>query len=379
MKSSNLPYEPRLDHLRCAAAVLVFLFHVYHCYYLNWKPNAESPWFGLISEGHTGVSLFFVLSGFIFMTIALYNDQINYKQFMFNRVLRIAPLFLFIFFIAISLGRDGFKAYYIFYTLFSNLGEAPTSGTFITGAAWTISIEFTFYLIFPFLARFFKEEGVTYMIKLLAIVLMVKFASYYVSEESTHMYYSTLIGRIDQFLIGMVFAHLYFYYNQQFKRFGLPIFLISLLLVFGNSFLQARYFSYFLDDPNQKFWITWSFQEAFGWGWLILGYLLLPIKIPPLIDRFMNEIGRVSYSFYLLHGMVILLAHKIIGELSPFSNNYFNAFFNAVALFLIVWFVAHLSYQTIEKPFLNMRAKYVSRNGIEKSSQKHRLKTIQQV
>ena len=73
----------------------------------------------------------------------------------------------------------------------------------------------------------------------------------------------------------------------------------------------------------------------------------------------MKEVGKVSYSFYLLHGMVILLAHKIIGVMAPFSNDHVNALFNAVVLFLLVWLIANLSYQTIEKPFLNMRAKYV--------------------
>lgn len=362
MKSSNIPYEPRLDHLRFVAVILVFFFHVYQYYYLGWKPNTDNPWVGLISEGHTGVSLFFVLSGFIFMQIAVHSDKINYKQFMLNRVLRIAPLFLFIFFIAISIGRNEFKGYYIFYTLFSNLGEAPTSGSFITGAAWTISIEFTFYLIFPFLAHFFKEGGLIYIFKLLLLIMMVKFASFYVSKGSTHMYYSTLIGRIDQFLLGMAFAHIYFHYHGRIRKYGALLFPLALLLVFANSFVQAKYFSYFLPEPNQKLWITWSFQEALGWGSLVLGYMLLPVKIPGFLDKFMSDVGKVSYSFYLLHAMIILLAHKTIGVLSPFPIEHLNALFNAVLLFFLTLGIAHLSYQTIEQPFLDMRKKYVKGN-----------------
>ena len=80
MKSSNLQYEPRIDHLRFVAAALVFLFHVYHFYYLQWQPNPDNAWLGLIIEGHTGVSLFFALSGFIFMQIALHSEQIDYRR-----------------------------------------------------------------------------------------------------------------------------------------------------------------------------------------------------------------------------------------------------------------------------------------------------------
>ncbi|PID43695.1 MAG: hypothetical protein CSB48_04695 [Proteobacteria bacterium] len=359
MKSSNLSYEPKLDHLRFLAALIVFFFHVYHYYYLDWKPHPDNAWLGLFVEGHTGVSLFFVLSGFIFMLIALNTEHINYRQFIRNRFLRIAPLFLVIFFVAISVGRDDFKGYYIFYTLFSNIGEAPTSGSFITGAAWTISVEFTFYLIFPFLARFFKEQGLVYMLKLLAIFLLIKVASYMVTERSTHMLYSTLVGRLDQFLIGMVSAWLFFYYRDRLSRFGNLLFMVSILLVYANSFILAKYFSFFLEQPKQDFWITWSMQEALGWGLFVLGYSLSTVKVPDLLSRFMAGMGEVSYSFYLLHGMVIYIVYETWGVVEFVSHPQINAVIIASILFVLVAVVARISYSTIELPFLQMRKKYV--------------------
>lgn len=360
MKSSNLRYEPRIDHLRFVAATLVFLFHVYHFYYLKWTPQPDKAWLGLITEGHTGVSLFFALSGFIFMQIALHSEEINYRRFMINRVLRIAPLFLFVFFIAISIGRDEFKGYYVFYTLFSNLGEAPTSGSFVTGAAWTIGIEFTFYLIFPFLARFFKLYGVAWMMKLFIILAVVKVACYLVSERSTHLFYSTLVGRFDQFLLGMLFAHVYFHCGARLKKYGGLLFLFALLVVWANAYLQARYFSRYLPDPDQLAWVSWSFQEALGWSLLILSYLLLPVRIPLFLDRLMCQLGEVSYSFYLFHGMVIYVAYHTLGPLELVSFSPLNGLLNAGILFFPVWAVASLSYQSIELPFLEMRKRYTT-------------------
>lgn len=360
MRSSNITYEPRLDHLRFLAATLVFLFHVYHFFYVGTKNLQEPEWIGLIAEGHTGVSLFFVLSGFIFMKIALQSEYIEYGRFMRNRFLRIAPLFLVFFFIAISVGRDDFKGYYIFYTLFSNLGEAPTSGTFITGAAWTISVEFTFYLIFPFLAVFMKERGALYVLKLLLLILMIKLASFNVSENSNHMFYSTLVGRIDQFIIGMLFAYIYSEYHKTLQTKGMFLFVAAACVVYLNSYIQAKYASYFLDDPKQVFWITWSLQEAIGWGMFILGYLLMPYKIPNLLDKFMCRIGEVSYSFYLFHGMVIYLFSTYIGVIEPFPVDMINIILNTTVIFCMVWFVATLSYQTIEQPFLAMRKRYTT-------------------
>ncbi len=359
MKSNNLAYEPKLDHLRFLAALIVFLFHVYHVYYLHWQPHPENAWLGLLVEGHTGVSLFFVLSGFIFMQIALNTAHIDYRQFIRNRFLRIAPLFLVIFFVAISVGRDDFKGYYVFYTLFSNLGEAPTSGSFITGAAWTISVEFTFYLIFPFLARFCKKQGLAYLFRLLAILVLIKVASYMVTERSTHMLYSTLVGRLDQFLIGMLFAYLFFHYRASLSRFGNLLLLGSVCLVLANSYILARYFSFFLGQPKQAFWITWSMQEALAWGLLVLGYSLSRFNMPALLSRFMARMGEVSYSFYLLHGMVIYIAHETLGVVTFVSNPQINAAIIALILFVLVSSVARISYSTIELPFLQMRKKYV--------------------
>ena len=105
MKNHNLEYIPALDHLRFLAASLVFVFHAYHQTVGGWKASPELYAWGFITEGHTGVSLFFVLSGFVFMTIGL-QGEIRYAAFLKNRLLRIFPLFLLFFVIAISIGRD---------------------------------------------------------------------------------------------------------------------------------------------------------------------------------------------------------------------------------------------------------------------------------
>ncbi|GAB4215044.1 MAG: hypothetical protein Fur007_12340 [Rhodoferax sp.] len=120
MKDINLAHIPQLDHLRLLAALLVFGFHVFHQYFGHWVPSPYAAGFGLITEGHTGVALFFVLSGFLFMSIALQGGDIDYKKFIRNRFLRIFPLFLFFFFVAISVGRDTFRAADVFYLAFSN-------------------------------------------------------------------------------------------------------------------------------------------------------------------------------------------------------------------------------------------------------------------
>src|SRR4051794_38510486 len=96
MHSKNIDYIRPLDHLRLLAASLVFLFHYGHYFYWKWAPVENSRLFAAITEGYTGVSLFFVLSGFILTLIALQSQTFVYSSFLRNRVLRIAPLFIFI-------------------------------------------------------------------------------------------------------------------------------------------------------------------------------------------------------------------------------------------------------------------------------------------
>ncbi len=136
---------------------------------------------------------------------------LTYFDFMRNRFLRIFPLFLFIFFVAISIGRNEFRAADVLYLFFSNLGAAPTSNSFITGAAWTISIEFTFYAVFPFIAMAVMKKGPSYIFQIIFILLFFKLGAYFISENPKHMFYSTLLGRFDQFLMGMLAAMAYQY------------------------------------------------------------------------------------------------------------------------------------------------------------------------
>jgi len=82
MLSYNTEYYPRLDHLRFFAAMIVVIGH-----------SLSLPF----NIGHSGVTLFFVLSGFIFTLITNGGEKkIDYKKFIYNRILRIYPLFIFL-------------------------------------------------------------------------------------------------------------------------------------------------------------------------------------------------------------------------------------------------------------------------------------------
>ena len=208
------------------------------------------------------------------MSIALNSQgQIDYAQFICNRVLRIFPLFVFIFFVSLSLNRDTFKPEQLLYFFVTNIGlNAPTSAYFITGAAWTISFEFSFYLIFPFLARFALANGLSYLVKLILILMIFKVAGYSINEKSNLMYYSTLLGRLDQFLIGMLAAQVYALKKSSPKFTTLRL-LIALLFLMLLIELQGFWASFLSPNPKNLIWIVWPTIEAFAWVNVLLSYI----------------------------------------------------------------------------------------------------------
>lgn len=348
--SSNIAFNPKLEHIRALAALLVFFFHAFHHFHGHWQAFPNWPLFAIITEGHIGVGLFFTLSGYLFMKIAI-SGNIDYRRFIFNRFLRIFPLFLLVFFLAISLGRDQFQPQDLLYLFISNIGKPATSNYFVTGAAWTISIEFTFYLIFPFLALFVRQQGLAYIGRMLLIFLVLKLCVLSLAEHPAHVLQSTLIGRLDQFLIGMGFATLAI--GSFFKK---PYTLMmAATAIIAISIFRSKYAVLFNNDSRNMILVIWYTLEALLWGGFIYAYANAQWRLPNIAEKFLSFIGQRSYSFYLLHAMVLyLLNHYLPSEVSH------PILLAKITLsFLLTCVLADLSWRSIELPFLNLRQHYV--------------------
>ncbi len=357
MRSLNIQYNPRIDQLRWLAATLVFLFH-FHLEYRRLGGNGlVNPWTSMIIEGHTGVGLFFTLSGFLFMQIALRQRQIRYGEFLRNRVLRIAPLYVVIFLVATSISRDKFQPQDLLFFFASNLGMPPTSQTVITGAAWTISLEFLFYLVFPFLARFAIERGVRYLAGWLVLLLFFKAAAFTVNTNSTLMYFSTFVGRFDQFIIGMIAAMTYARHEATLRRWAPFLVLASAALVVWNTRLMHVNAS-FLTAPHASFWIIWTMLESAGWALLILAWVAFKPGFQGPLGRVLSHGGKISFSFYLLHMAVLHVLAEAFGLARPTGIGWLDAAFMAACAYVVTWALATLSFNIVEEPFLRGRRSY---------------------
>lgn len=160
---------PALDGIRGAAAAAVFIYHY------GGGAHSSNPalhWLGeVIHLGWVGVSLFFVLSGFLISGILLDSFERPgwWKTFYIRRTLRIFPLY----YAALSGGvlvllvlRVGLSSISPVWPFFFYLQDIPgivrfdiLSPLLVLGHFWSLAVEEQFYLVWPFLLALASRRG----------------------------------------------------------------------------------------------------------------------------------------------------------------------------------------------------------------------------
>ena len=354
-------YFSRLDHLRFYAASLL-VFHHFRVDIIA-RPEAIDSLSSVahlwIYGGSTGVSLFLVLSGFLFCIITdAGKRKINYFGFIKNRILRVFPLLILLFSIVITISRSTSTPMDILrlLTLQLNTGHPMTGWGheyFPVGPIWTIAVEFQFYLLFPFLVVILNTCGVKNMFGLVFLMILVKLLiTAFSGIEMYYNLYQTITGRLDQFIIGMILG--YYYINRTFS-FMEEKKIYSILLLVVAFFLLSLFIYKF---KIGYFYNTLGFTiEAILWSCVLLGYITMPIKMPVFLDQLLSQLGALSYSIYLLHLPVGIV---LIRSLASFDITFPSSVGHIVIVPVILF--SFVTYTFLEKPFLLMKSKYLQPN-----------------
>ena len=356
MESTSGTHYIALDHIRALAAFIVFVWHFLHSVNGYPVPFNQAPVvfpLALLDEGHAGVALFMVLSGYLFAKL-LNNKKINYKNFLWNRALRLLPLLVFVIIIRLIIitmtekNTDAIENYFISIIKGFIYPSLPNGG-------WSITVEFHFYLILPLLL-FFLDKSIWTAAYILIAALALRWFIYQEQGEIQNIAYFTIVGRIDQFILGMLAFHLSFLIKNK----NLLMAITSLaFFIFYWKFDASGGFMHFPSYPSTNpIWMVMSTIEGLFFALFVAWYDNSFNHSRGITSRFFAAIGEYSYSIYLLHMFFVFSAAKLIHENIMDISNFYKALAWALVCFCLMLPIASISHRFIEKPFMKWRRLY---------------------
>jgi len=335
---------PSLTGLRAIAAYMVFLHHSPILF-------LQFPSFDIQRELHIGVTVFFVLSGFLITY--RYQDSYTFNrkwlfQYFLNRFARIFPVYLLItIFSLFYLMESDFFIWIINLTLVKGFFDEFKFS--ITPQAWSLTVEECFYFLAPILFMLFDKKKtfihlLIFLSSLLGAVLLIgnKVDYYSFLSPVRFVLLYTFFGRFFEFITGMYLAKIltnkipsplianYLKHKTMIGCGGILIVLVGLAL------LKSNFYEYGLYHPLG----------------VVLNNLILPVFIALLIWGLTKEetvfskilstslfglLGKSSYVFYLIH-------FGIIYKLTSF---YFS---NKLSVFIVLNIFSIIIYKYYEKP-----------------------------
>jgi peptidoglycan/LPS O-acetylase OafA/YrhL len=336
-------YFGGLDLLRGLSILLVIFHHV--------PEVAEESWLGVLqSNGRYGVSLFFVISGFLIATLLLRelraNGSIALSNFYVRRSLRLLPLY-FACLAAHAVLVYGLGMYnlenrvlfteklpgYVFF--YSNWLSTATAGPFFQ--SWSLAAEEQFYLSFALLLVFLRKS---WFVPLAIAAIVTKFLVF------------TTLGAVDTWSAGWRIA---FSYQESILWGVMLAFALENPAVFAALGRLAR--SRLLLPATVAFTALWlafhPIAHAATWDAELL-YVVMTGLVLAVVTRVARPaawlapvafVGRISYGIYLIHMIVISIVKKL-----PGGNDPLVCF---VVSTVLVIPAAALIYRFFEKPIID--------------------------
>ncbi|MCW8884413.1 MAG: acyltransferase [Motiliproteus sp.] len=340
-----------LTGLRFIAAFYVFLFHIHIRYPLSDNFFVKN----ILDQGAVGMSLFFILSGFI-LSYRYSNEGIDTRKYLLNRFARIYPIYVFaaivtLPWIGVSISAENIveQISRIVLLVFSNVfliqAWFPQFFNYWNdGASWSISVEAFFYILFPLMMPVLKCFSNRSLILMLAFLLLFSslpgFVAELYSDSVSRIYYSLPIYRLSEFVIGIC------------------IFFASKNIRFtGSAFLSIQFVILIVFFSYLGFFGA-TLPLYIGHNWIVVPVIsLLIVSLYKnkggdgfLSGRTMVWLGKISYCFYSLQALVILLLIDKRDQLISVIPALNNSFLLFSFLLLLLIFLSALAYYFVEEP-----------------------------
>ncbi len=332
------PSLPSLTGLRWAAALLVFGLHVRNFGYFGGTGGHIMTW--AFGAGATGVSFFFVLSGFVLMWSVPPNDRA--PAFWRRRIARIYPVHLVTAAIALLM------AYTTSHQAKPTLPQALADVLLVHSwwhpwwqtldpVSWSLACEAFFYATFPLLALLLRRIGSRGSAALAgASVLMVlglawADAHHWLSQPMN----SFPAARLPEFVLGAAVARLVFL-----GRWRGPGLEASLALATVGYFLVPQ-----VTDGYPATACT-----VIGFTLLIPATALADLHGLPSLwrHRRLVRLGELSFAFYMIHLLVLRAGTHLLGTSPRFGVPAGLA--AAAVSFTVSLGLSWVLYEAVERP-----------------------------
>jgi peptidoglycan/LPS O-acetylase OafA/YrhL len=316
--------------LNHAPLVIINLLHVPQSFYF---PLKEAAIFGFL--GSVGVQIFFCITGVLFAKKILFSSEIDWTSFFKKRLLRVVPAYV----VASLLALVIVKFYTHHFRIMDVIRGAPNIFAFglmqlpninefnlnrLLGVNWSLAYEWRYYVTLPIIFVMIRNLN---MIAVVVGIIVFAVADMILTDNSFWVYFVS--GAICTPLMHGNFSKKI---NYMGCTLGLAVLLIYLLY--------------------------WDIFPAYGlvrWGLMTLLFFSIVVSRPYLLStKPFVAMGSVSYSFYLLHVMIIFavfeICHRYLIDVTllPFWSFIILA---CTALAAAV-FVSTISYLKIERPFM---------------------------
>jgi peptidoglycan/LPS O-acetylase OafA/YrhL len=354
LKERNARFET-IDGLRGFLAISVFFHHFAGTYY--WKTNGiwqSPPEDYYRNYGKVGVGIFFMITGFLFISKIRYSKTNNWLKIYESRIFRILPLYIFALILItiivfhnsdyqfISNSSEIIKEY-IRWGLFQGktINHYSDTTLIIAGVDWTLKYEWLFYFSLPFIDFALKKGNKYTTILLLFLVLFLyfypkTFLVYPAAEFSTDLFILFAIGGGTSYLshIKSIRPELI---NSKTTS------LLSLTLIIGCIFYPNTLDIFHIIIISSFFIITVLGNDLFGLFRLDSAKLL----------------GEISYSIYLLHGLIlyVFFTQLSLVEFSSITLEMYSILMPAVSIIVII--LSAVTFIHVEKRFIKLGRKYL--------------------
>jgi len=318
-QNNNPQHIHVLDGWRGVSILFVLSAHLLPLGSSRWGVN------GMVAA--LGMSLFFILSGFL-ITNFLYKNK-NISDFIIRRFFRILPLAWLYIVIVLGLysaSESEWLGHFLFYA-----NWPPMTLTKLTSHFWSLCVEMQFYLLVALIVLVFRRNGLFILPVLCLLVTWYRF------DNNVYVAINTYY-RLDEILAGCVLSLVYnnnglFLVKKYISRIN-PYFIIIILL--ASCHPDGGFLNYFRPYLSG----------------LLIGITLFNPKLK--LSYFLNinilyYLAATSYALYVIHGGI---RHTWLGE-----GDTLVKYAKRPALFVVTFLLAHCSTFYYEKYFIGLGRK----------------------